>query len=192
VCSEEQLDQVIGEPVFNKKTEKFLEIFKSVEFKLNAKEYFQFFKEYKKNIVKVEFKNNSIKITTSIPDVIYEEDNNLNNLKKLSKTINNIEKDISDKESLEFEFNYDLFEKIKSNSSSQLSFDVENKEIFINSSQDNLIKLRIAPKYFLITKTSKCAINIYNKNENTYIMEISVDDKKFKAKQYLKFLNYNI
>lgn len=197
---EEQIDVTFGNVVNGKKD---LDAFEFIVnntidkgIKINHNDFFQFQKEYKKNVDSIEISNGVLKIITDIPEVelISSIKGFEKELKENIKLIDNILSDLDEENVYSFNFSYENYEAIKSKEyPSTVYFNITDEENIIsidNPISDVYTLIKFHPKFFIkYLKTSVCTINIYPIDDDEFLTEIILDNKKYISRQFIRCLN---
>jgi hypothetical protein len=180
----------------------FLEI-KNIKdpFVIYGNDFFQFHKEYKKEINSVVIDSSGIKILTSLPRVDYVfkyvKDCDLEGkyYENSLKFFRNLVKNTKDSEEYFFEFSYEQFFEMKERKFSiSLYLDCEsNKVVLDKCNSDYKIPLKFAHKFFIsFNKDTLCNFYVYpsKDDDNIYIVRINIDNKYYNCNQYMKIVEY--
>lgn len=180
-----------------KKTEGSVEMLEQMQLLLaiNGKKFFDFQKEYKNNIESAVVTPDGIVFKTLIPGI----ELSLKSDEFKSKARESIEKIEAIQNGLlepwEFEFTYEQFSSIKDiKTALTLYFNVESGTITVNEPEDEVnVAMKFNSKYFLkYTQKTLCKINLCNsiEDEKVFIVEIIIDNKKYRSHQYFKVVYF--
>jgi len=199
-----QLCQVLGEININQRKIDVSNILEELEKKnfcivMPSKEFFDFHKDYKKNVSEIIIDENSISILTDIPDLIFKSmilpDSIILNQMNIIDSI--IEENNHDNLLCDVELPYDTFIELKENNrcTNNLFINIESAKVtFDNPLNESHILFKTNLKFFpKITQkdTLESRIKLYDskQDEKIYVVELYIKNKKYTVRQFYKIID---